>query len=151
MRARYIDALPPERRAAARRGWTFLVARAPDDDSQVRAVATAVGFSYRYVPERKEYAHPTALIFLSSRGAVTRYVGGIEYATDTLRESIVRAGLAEGSTTVGFVLTCFHYLASGRAHAAVVTMQIAAAVFLAGCVLGAAVWRSRRKRRSNHG
>lgn len=133
-RKKYLDDLPPARRTAAGRGWTFLVARHAGDDAQIRKLAAAVGFSYRYIPAQNQYAHPAALIFLSSRGIVTRYLGGIDYPEDTLHESIVHAGLAEASTSAGFFLTCFHYEPGGRAHAAVVTMQIAAAIFIAVCI-----------------
>jgi protein SCO1/2 len=145
-REKYITRLPPDRRADARRGWTFLVARTGADDAQIRAVAGAVGFHYKYIPAQAEYAHPAALILLSSRGMVTRYIGGVDYDAVVLHDSIERAGLAETSTNAGFVLTCFHYVASGNPHKAVVAMRIFAGAFLAA---GLAVsWWWRRARRS---
>src|SRR5262249_45503563 len=91
MRDRYIARLPADEQAAARAGWTFLVAENPGDDTQIRRVANAVGFTYVYIPERKEWAHPAALIFLAPTGTVTRYVYGIEFDTAAMRESIFKA------------------------------------------------------------
>jgi len=79
MRERYIKKLPEAQQAAARAGWTFLAAATPGDGAAIRRVAESVGFKYVYVEERAEWAHPAALIFLSTQGIVTRYVYGIEF------------------------------------------------------------------------
>ncbi|HWO17888.1 MAG TPA: hypothetical protein VNO30_03905 [Kofleriaceae bacterium] len=129
MRDRYLAKLPEAEREAARRGWTFLVAAAPDDAASIRRVADAVGFSYVYVAERGEWAHPASLIFLSTTGAVTRYVHGIEFTPEVLRESIFKAGLAEPATAVGFLNRCYHYdpAASDHSRVAVVALRLGAA------------------------
>lgn len=129
MRDRYVARLPEAQREAARAGWTFLVAEAPGQAASIRRVAEAVGFSYVYVTERAEWAHPAALILLSTTGAVTRYVHGIEFAPDMLRESIFKAGLAEPATAVGFLNRCYHYdpAASDRSGIAVVALRLGAA------------------------
>jgi len=128
MRERYLERLPADQRDAARAGWTFLVG----DAAAIRRVAETVGFGYTYIPERAEWAHPAALIFLSSAGAVTRYVYGIEFDPAMMRESIVRTGAAEASTAVGFMIRCYHYDpdATSHAHAGVVAMRIGAAAFV---------------------
>jgi protein SCO1 len=109
-------------------GWTFLAAATPGDDASIRRVADAVGFHYAYVPERAEWAHPAALMFVSSAGVLTRYVYGIEYATPMMRESIFKAGMNEPATAVGFMLRCYHYdpAEGSYAHAGVVALQLAA-------------------------
>lgn len=129
MRDRYVARLPEAQREAARAGWTFLVAEAPGQAASIRRVAEAVGFSYVYVTERAEWAHPAALIFLSATGTVTRYVHGIEFAPDMLRESIFKAGLAEPATAVGFLNRCYHFdpAASDRSGIAVVALRLGAA------------------------
>jgi protein SCO1/2 len=136
MRERYIARLPEEQRAAARKGWTFLVA--DGDANAIARVANAVGFEYAYVKERAEWAHPAALIFLSTTGSVTRYVYGIEFAPDVLRESIFKAGIAEPATAVGFMNRCYHYdpSASDHSRAGMMALRVGAAGFLlllAGC------------------
>jgi protein SCO1/2 len=151
MRDRYVARLPEAQREAARAGWTFLVAETPGQAASIRRVAEAVGFSYVYVTERAEWAHPAALIFLSSTGTVTRYVHGIEFAPDMLRESIFKAGLAEPATAVGFLNRCYHYdpAASDRSGIAVVALRLAAAgaivLLLAGLGTLVLVRRSRAR------
>jgi protein SCO1/2 len=132
MRARYLDRLPEDQRAAARTGWTFLVAATPGDAAEIRRVADAVGFRYTYIKERAEWAHPAALILLSASGVVTRYVYGIEFPPAVLRESIYKAGLAEPAAAVGFLLRCYHYDpdANSHARAGVMALRLGAAGFV---------------------
>jgi protein SCO1/2 len=150
-KAKHIDRLPEALRASARAGWTFLVARRLGDETAIRAAASAVGFGYKYVPERKEWAHPAALVFTSSRGKVTRYIGGIDYPADLLRASIVMAGMAEASTTVGFVNNCFHYEPKSHARIAVVAMRIGVVAFFVVLLTVLGLWRHARRRQGQPG
>jgi protein SCO1/2 len=150
MRDKYIARLPEDQRANAKAGWTFLIAENPGDRTQIARVAQAVGFSYMYIPERAEWAHPAALIFLASSGVVTRYVYGIEFAAAMMRESIVKAGTREPASAVGFLNRCYHYDpdANSHAHAGVVAMRIAAAsaVVLLLSALGLVVFLKKHRR-----
>ena len=132
MRERYLARLPEDQRAAARAGWTFLLAAMPGDGAAIRRVADTVGFRYTYVKERAEWAHPAALILLSAAGVVTRYVHGIEYEPAMLRASIYRAGVAEPAAAVGFLLRCYHFDpdASSHARAGVLALRFGAAGFV---------------------
>jgi protein SCO1/2 len=132
MKDRYVQRLPEAQRDAARTGWTFLAAATPGDGAAIRRVAESVGFEYTYIPERAEWAHPAALIFLSTAGAVTRYVYGIEFDPAVMRESIMKAGQAEPATAVGFLNRCYHYDpgANSHAHAGVVALRVGAASFV---------------------
>jgi protein SCO1/2 len=132
MRNLYIGKLPEAAQAGARAGWTFLAAATPGDDASIRRVAEAVGFKYTYIPERAEWAHPAALIFLSSNGVVTRYVYGLDFQPEMMRESIYKAGLAEPATAVGFMNRCYHYDPNENSHAraGVLALRIGAAAFV---------------------
>ncbi len=110
MKEVYLDKLPTEKRKAAAAGWTFL--RGPE--ANIRRLAKAVGFNYQYIQKRKEYAHPSAVVLLSSRGKVTRYVQGLDFPSDVLQESIYRAGRAEESTSEGFAFACYFYDSNGE-------------------------------------
>jgi protein SCO1/2 len=128
MRDKYIARLPENQRESAKAGWTFLVAENPGDGTQIHRVAASVGFSYMYIPERAEWAHPAALIFLASSGVVTRYVYGIEFSAPVMRESIIKAGTHEPASTVGFLNRCYHYDpdANSHAHAGMLALQFGA-------------------------
>ena len=145
MKQRYI-----ERLGHGADGWTFLAAGTPGDASSIERVAEAVGFHYTYLKDKAEYAHPAALIFISTRGAVTRYVYGLEFPANVMRESIIKAGFAEPATAVGFMNRCYHYDpdANSHAHAGVVAMRIAAgsAVVLLLSAFGVSRVIARRRR-----
>ena len=81
-----------------------------------------------YLPKRAEWAHPAALIFLASSGVVTRYVYGIDFPAPMMRESLIKAGTREPSSTVGFLNRCYHYDpgANSHARAGVLALRIAA-------------------------
>ncbi len=147
MKARYVDRLPEAQRATATAGWTFL--SAAGDAAAIRRVADAVGFHYTYIPERAEWAHPAALIFLASSGAVTRYVYGIEYEPAMMRESIFKAGQAEPATAVGFLNRCYHYDpdANSHAHAGVMALRLGAAGFIVLLLSGLGVLHFMRRAR----
>jgi protein SCO1 len=154
MKERYITKLPEAQRAAAEKGWTFLAAATPGDGAAIRRVAESVGFKYVYVEDRAEWAHPAALIFLSTTGVVTRYVYGIEYDPKMMRESIVKAGLAEPATAVGFMNRCYHFDPDANSHtrAGVFALRLGAAGFLVllGTGLGFVHFRRRRRSISAH-
>lgn len=148
MKERYIHRLPEELRAAAAEGWTFLAADTPGNDAAIRHVAEAVGFKYVYVKDRAEWAHPAALIFVSSTGTVTRYVYGIEFDPAVMRESIVKAGVAEPATAVGFMNRCYHFDPDANSHTrgGVLALRLGAAGFLVLLASGLGFAHMRRRK-----
>lgn len=132
MKERYVERLPEAQRAEARRGWTFLAAEIPGDGAAIRRVAETVGFKYTYIAERAEWAHPSAFIFVSTSGAVTRYVYGFDLEPTVLRESIIKAGMSEPATAAGFMHVCYFYDpdASNHSRAGVTALRIGAASFV---------------------
>jgi protein SCO1/2 len=148
-RAAYLQRLPEAAQHLGEGGWTFLSATTPDNGRGIAAVADSVGFRYTYIPERAEWAHPAALIFLSSAGTVTRYVYGTEFSPDVIRESIVKAGLAEPATAVGFMNRCYHFDpgANSHARAGVLSLRIGGAAFLGLMILAFVGRRFRRQPR----
>ena len=149
MKKKYIDRLPAWQREQGAAGWTFLRAAKAGDGAAIRRVADKVGFKYTYLPDRAEWAHPAALIFLATNGAVTRYVYGIEFAPAMMRESLVLAGKAEPSTAVGFLNRCYHYdpEANSHARAGVLALRIGAAGFVVLLAATLALMHFLRKQR----
>jgi protein SCO1 len=150
-RTSYLQRLPEATRQLGDHGpngWTFLSAVDPSNGRGIAAVADSVGFRYTYIPERAEWAHPAALIFLSTSGTVTRYVYGTQFEAPVIRESIVKAGLAEASTAVGFMNRCYHFDpdANNHARAGVLSLRIGGAAFL-GLMILAFIVVGRRLRR----
>lgn len=93
-------------RPEATRGWHFLTGNVEN----IRALTQAVGFNYKWVPEREEWAHSAALILLTPDGRVARYLGGVAYDPNVLRLSLVEASEGRvGSLADQFFMWCFHY------------------------------------------
>ena len=136
-RTSYLEKLSEKDRALAAKGWTFLSAVDASDSRAIAALADSVGFRYTYIKERAEWAHPAALIFLSSSGSVTRYVYGTQFEASVIRESVIKAGLSEPSTAIGFMNRCYHYDpdANNHARAGVLTLRIGALVFVGLMIL----------------
>lgn len=147
MRERYLERFPEDQRAAARAGWTFLIAATPGDAAQIARVADAVGFRYAYIKDRAEWAHPAALIFLSAAGVVTRYVYGVEFEPEILRASIYKAGIAEPASAAGFMVRCYHYDpgANSHARAGVTALRVGAAGFVVLLVVAMGMMRRSRR------
>ncbi len=90
-------------RPAGAEHWHFLTGT-PD---AIKKITDAVGFRYKYLPEKKQYSHPAALMILTPAGKVSRYLYGVKYNPNTLRLSLVEASNGKvGSTIDRLILTC---------------------------------------------
>jgi len=149
MREKYLARLPAEQRELAGKGWTFLVAETKGDGAAIRRVADSVGFTYTYLPERAEWAHPAALIFVSVKGTVTRYVYGIEFDPSVMRDSLFKAGAAEPASAIGFMNRCYHFDpdANNHSRAGVLALRIGAAGFVVLLLSGLGLMRIVRRSR----
>lgn len=90
-------------RPAGAEHWHFLTGK-PD---AIKKITDAVGFRYKYLPKKKQYSHPAALIILTPKGKVSRYLYGVKFNPRTLRLSLVEASNGKiGSTIDRLILTC---------------------------------------------
>ncbi|MEQ8847060.1 MAG: SCO family protein [Botrimarina sp.] len=93
-------------RGGAAGGFRFLTG----NNDNIRALADAIGFRYKYLPDRKEYSHTAAEIVCTPDGVVSRYLYGVMYDPQTLRLSLVEASDGKiGSPLDQLILYCFHY------------------------------------------
>jgi protein SCO1/2 len=93
-------------RAGAAEGVRFLTGNAEN----IRALADAVGFRYKYVPDTREYSHTAAEIVVTPKGVVSRYLYGVAYDPQTVRLSLIEAADGKiGSPLDQIILFCFHY------------------------------------------
>ena len=92
--------------SGAREGWRFITGQEAD----LKAIADAVGFEYRWNDFNKEYAHGAGIFILSPDAVLTRTIKGISYEPQTLRLALVEASAGKvGSWFDDIVLTCFVY------------------------------------------
>lgn len=88
------------------KGWEFWVGTA----ESIRQLTQAVGFQYTYDSVHKQFNHPSAAIFLSPGGKVTRYVYEIGFVPQTLKMAFVEAGEGRIGTPLDMIaLWCVHY------------------------------------------
>ena len=133
-------------RAGAGVGWRFLTG----DEASIRRLADAVGFRYKYVEERQEYAHTAAIMVCSPEGVVCRYLYGVMFEPKTVRLSLVEASEGKvGSTIDRILLFCFHYDETSGRYGPVAKRIMAAGGALTVAVMGLSLvpyWRGARRR-----
>ncbi|MFH1303074.1 MAG: SCO family protein [Planctomycetota bacterium] len=133
-------------RAGTAAGWHFLCG----EQAAITDLANAIGIQYKYIEERKEFAHPAVLVVCTPDGRISRYLYGVQFPEQTLKLALVEASEGKIGTTIDrFLLFCFHYDAdSGRyAPTARNIMKIGgfATVFILTVVL-IPYWRGRKGR-----
>lgn len=137
-------------RERAADGWHFLTG----EPTSIEALAEAVGFRYRYLEDRGEYAHPAALFLLTPDGRISRYLFGVNHDPKTVRLSLVEASEGKiGSAIDKFLLYCYRYDAEEGRYAPVAMQIMRVGGTLTAVLLGVvllAFWlkeaRQRRKR-----
>ncbi len=105
-------------------GWHFLTG----SEESIRSVADAVGFHYKWVEERQEYAHGSGIFFLTPDGKLSRFLGGIVFESLDVRLALLEASEGKiGNAAEQIILFCYHYdPTTGRyAPAAAQIMSIA--------------------------
>ena len=143
-RKTYVEALGKP--LGGKRPWDFLIS----DPAQVRALADAVGFRYRWDPATKQFAHAAGIFVFTPDGRLSRVLKGIQFAPRDLRLALVEAGEGKlGSTWDRLLLFCYHYDPSGRGYSLAVLRLVRWAGALTALLLGTWLfWLWRRDRRS---
>lgn len=122
-------------------GWHFLTGT----ESNIRAVADAVGFRYRYDPKSAMYFHAAGIMVLTPEGRAARYLYGVDFQPKDLKLALVEASHNRiGSAVDQILLYCYHYDPySGRYNATVLSLlHMGALLFLIALGGGLGVlWR----------
>ena len=97
-------------RDAASDGWVFLTG----DQTSIQNLTRSVGFTYNYDKQTGNYGHKAALIFLTPKGVVSRYIPDVNYKPKDIRLALVEAGEGSIGSTMDKTLlfTCFRYSSS---------------------------------------
>ena len=118
------------------RATTALMASEP----VAERLASAVGFHYAYDPALSRFAHPTALLVVTSDGRLSRVLAGLAVTGADARLALIEAG---GGTIGGLVdqvrLVCYGFSASVGYYADRVRILLAAAGVTTLFAVGGAV------------
>lgn len=122
-------------------GWHFLTG----DRLQIAAVASAVGFPFRYDPQIDQYAHPAGVTIATPNGTIARYVLGVGYRPLDMRLALSEAARGAISSPVAdLLLLCYCYdPGTGRYSFAITNLTRALCI---GTVLGLGLWLMRLSR-----
>ncbi len=119
-------------------GWHFLV----DHSGNVKKLAAQVGFKYNYDPAQKQYAHSAAIMVLTPKGMISRYLYGIKFKERDLRLALTEA--SDNKFGVSFekiMLMCFHYDPSAKSYVLFATNAMRLGGLLVVLALGTFLFR----------
>jgi protein SCO1 len=122
--------------------WPFLIG----DERAIQAVASAVGFKYRWDPQLEQYMHPAVVFALSARGTVQSYMYGLRFEPEQLAAALSSTPPARNSSVAQSILNCFRLPAFGSRYGRVIQVSFQAGALL---VLVSLAWGIRQLARRN--
>jgi protein SCO1 len=127
-------------------GWAFLTG----DEANIKRVAEAVGYQYRYDAREKQFAHP-AVLLLKPNGDLARYLYGLSFDPNDVRLGLLEASQGRSISTIEkMILYCYMYDPIGAKYVLVArnVMRIAGAITV--LIMGAFLflfWRREHRAR----
>jgi protein SCO1 len=141
-KAKYLKMLKNDR---AQSGWHFLVG----NQTEITALAQALGYFYTYDAVKDQYNHPAVLYFLSKEGRICRYLTdlGVEPAQLKMAVSEATEGKLDSSLANKFIQFCYQYDPEANRYSADARriMAVVGSVFvilMVGCL--APFWFSKK-------
>jgi len=130
------------------KGWHFLTGQ----ESQIKALADAVGWHYRYDPQLGQYAHAAGIVLITPEGRIAQYYYGVEYSARDMRLGIIEASQNRiGSLADQVLLYCYHYDPRTGRYGARITNILRLAGVTTMVVLGGALILLFRKEKHDQG
>jgi protein SCO1/2 len=118
-------------------GWHFLTGQTP----QIKRVADAVGFHYKYIPQLGQYAHAAGIVVLTPKGKVAQYFYGIKYPAEDLRLALVQSSKDKiGSVVDQVLLFCCTYDPDTGKYHAIITRVLAICGGITIVLIGGGLW-----------
>ena len=101
-------------------GWHFLTGT----EDSIKRLTDAVGFRYEFDPEIEQYTHGAGIEVLTPKGAISKYLYGIEFSARDIRLGLIEASENRIGTPIDDVLLFrYHYdPATGKYGAAVLRL-----------------------------
>ncbi|MCS6838719.1 MAG: SCO family protein [Bdellovibrionaceae bacterium] len=93
-------------RNSSSKDWHFLTG----STSAIERLTRSLGFRFRWDEKNKEWAHASALIFLSPTGVITRYLHGVVFEANQIKLALSEAANGTiGTLADKFVWFCYKY------------------------------------------
>ncbi len=114
-------------------GWHFLTG----EESQIKSLASQLGFGYRWDEKEKQFAHGAGIFVLTPEGKLSRVLYGIQYRASDLKLSLVEASNGKVGTIIDrIVLFCFSYNTQLRQYSLTLTRVVQVGAVLTVLLLG---------------
>ncbi len=132
-------------RPEAAGAWHFLTG----DQKSIDQLTQAVGFNYRFDPNKSQFAHGSTVMLVTPSGRLSRYFMGLAYSARDLQLGLIEASHGQiGSPVQQMMLYCFSFDgASGKYTLSILNLVRAGGaitVFLLCCTFFVA-WRRTRQ------
>ena len=114
-------------------GWHFLTG----EESQIKTLASELGFGYRWDEKEKQFAHGAGIFVLTPEGKLSRILYGIQYRASDLKLSLVEASNGKVGTIMDrIVLFCFSYNTKLRQYSLALTRVVQVGAIITILLLG---------------
>jgi protein SCO1/2 len=135
-------------RPGAEANWHFLTGKQP----AIAALTASVGFHYVWDEKSQQFAHSSALIILTPGGVTSKYIYGIDYPPEDIRQGVSQAAAnAVGAPSEVIVLYCFHYDPATGHYGLIVSRALKAGGVMTVLGIGGFVLLSLRRERAGGG
>jgi len=123
--------------------WIYLTG----EQENIAKITEAAG--YKYKPQGLDFAHPSAILIVSPKGVITRYLYGLTYLPFDLKMAIIEAQKGIPRPSINKVMEfCFAYNPASKTYTLQVTRIFGSLIIFAAVVTFAVLMiRSGRKRR----
>lgn len=93
-------------RVASENGWHFLVG----SEDNVKRLADQLGFRFKWLEDKKQFAHAAVSYVITGDGRISRYLHGVQPEANTLKLSLLEASGGQIGTLVDRALMfCFQF------------------------------------------
>jgi protein SCO1/2 len=136
----YVQQIPENQQYA----WHYLTGW----QENILKITGAVGYYFK--PTGLDFAHPSALIILSPKGKVTRYLFGISFLPFDLKLALIEAQKGLPRPTINKVFEyCFSYNSTSHTYVLQITKIVATLTILAALVVFLVLILKRKKKPAN--
>ena len=110
-------------------GWHFMTGK----QAEIKKLADACGFRYRYIARQKYYSHPPVFILISPEGKIVRYIHGLNYEAATIEQALIESAEGKIGSPINWLsygLGCYVYDESSGQYnfQSMMIMKIGAAI-----------------------